>query len=274
MSFGDTRDVGLMRTRTTREGANGFFRGTLPRSLHVEQVLRQRLQREYPPGSRFPSEPDLTREFGVSRTLVRGVLARLTREGLIRREAKRGTFVSARRGRARGPELSDLMERLLDWGPDTVVKVLGTNTTLGALDVKARLRLPAAAPLVVIRRLVLQRGTPVSYTVSFLPYELGSRLTTAELERHPIAALLPSRHATPIRDAVQTIEPVVADVEVAGQLGVPVGSPLLLVERDFLGRRGVPVYHSRAFYRSDRYKFDVALRRHRESTGARRRARG
>lgn len=250
-----------MRTaaRSSREHGNGFFSATLPRSVQVEQILRQRLHRECPPGSRFPSEPDLCREFGVSRTLIRGVLARLTREGLIRREARRGTFVAARSGRPRAPELSDLIERLLDWGPRTIVKVLGLDTTLGAPDVKARLGLPETAPLVVVRRLVLQQGTPVNYTVSFLPYPLGARLTTEELERHPIASLLPSRYATPIRRAVQTIEPVVADVEVAAPLGVAVGAPLLLVERDFFGSRGRPVYHSRAFYRGDRYKFTVAL---------------
>jgi GntR family transcriptional regulator len=110
--------------------------------------------------------------------------------------------------------------------------------------------------------------------VSFLPYVLGSRLAQADLERQPLAALLPARYGTPIRRAEQTVEPVVADVEVAEQLGVPVGAPPLLVERDFFGQRGVPVYHSRTFYRGDRYTFTVALRLRGEPARGPRRGRG
>lgn len=238
----------------------GLLSGQLPRSLQVEQILRQRLQRDYQPGSRFSSEPELCQEFGVSRTLIRGVLARLAREGLVQRKAKRGTFVRAGGSRTHSPQLSDLIEHLLSFRRNTRVKVLEVRNTLGEPALRARLRLHPAEPLVVIRRVVHLDGAPLAYMVSFLPQAVGRRLTGEALDRQPIASLLPRRLGVAIRRAVQTVEPVAADLEVARRLGVPIGAPVLLVERDFLGRGDTPVYHSCAFYRGDRYKFSVTLR--------------
>jgi GntR family transcriptional regulator len=103
-------------------------------------------------------------------------------------------------------------------------------------------------------------GGPLAYMVSFLPHAVGNRLAGEALDRQPIASLLPRRLGVAIWRAVQTVEPVAADLEVARHLGVPIGAPVLLVERDFLGRGDTPVYHSCAFYRGDRYKFSVTLR--------------
>ncbi|MCL2714819.1 MAG: FCD domain-containing protein [Alphaproteobacteria bacterium] len=47
----------------------------------------------YPPGARLPTERHLAEQFGVTRTVARGVLAQLEAENRIRRHVGRGTFV-------------------------------------------------------------------------------------------------------------------------------------------------------------------------------------
>jgi len=47
----------------------------------------------YPPGARLPTERHLAEQFGVTRTVARGVLAELEAENQIRRHVGRGTFV-------------------------------------------------------------------------------------------------------------------------------------------------------------------------------------
>jgi GntR family transcriptional regulator len=228
-------------------------------SAQVEQILRQRL-REYPPGSRFSSELELCREFRVSRTLIRPILARFVKEGLLERKARLRTTVALPRRAARGPHLLDLIDGLHAYRPECVVKVIDITSGWASHYVKERLKLPSEAPITVVRRLVMVDGTPVTYMNSFLPSAVGEQLTKAELERQPLAHLLPRRLGIAIRKAMQTIEPVVADLEVARRLAVPVGAPLLLVERDFLGRGQTIVFHTRVFCRGDRYKFATTLR--------------
>jgi GntR family transcriptional regulator len=63
----------------------------------VEEILRQRIQNAtYLPGSRIPSESELSDELGVSRATVRTVLAKLAVNGLIIRKQGDGTYVNAR----------------------------------------------------------------------------------------------------------------------------------------------------------------------------------
>jgi DNA-binding transcriptional regulator YhcF (GntR family) len=86
----------------------------LPKSVTIEQILRQRILGECRPDEAFSPEPKLSKEFRVKRTLIRGVLGNLAREGLISREARHGAFVLTRLGEKPQPEVSDLIERLLD----------------------------------------------------------------------------------------------------------------------------------------------------------------
>jgi hypothetical protein len=79
--------------------------------------------------------------------------------------------------------------------------------------VKTRLGLAEREPLVFIRRLVFLEGVPLTYILSFLPYALGDRVTLPELERRPLSAFLARRYRLPIRRAVQTIQPAIADVD-------------------------------------------------------------
>jgi GntR family transcriptional regulator len=63
----------------------------------VEEILRKRIQNAtYLPGSRIPSESELSDELGVSRATVRTVLAKLAVNGLILRKQGDGTYVNAR----------------------------------------------------------------------------------------------------------------------------------------------------------------------------------
>ena len=250
---------------TTRPAAS------VSRLAELEPLLRQRIAQHFRPGDRFSSEPQLAAEFGVSRTLVRRVLAKLVGDGLIRREAKRGTFVKAQPTQWT-PRLSDLIERLFRYDRGTSAKALEIATMLGEPGVKERLRLGDRAPLVLVRRVVLSDGAPIAYLRTYLPYELGARLTVPDIEREPISALVAKRFRVPVRRAVQTIQPAIADMDVVRHLELPVGSPVLLVERDWLTAIGRPVFFTRAYYRGDQYKYTVTL--HLDRHASRRRATG
>jgi DNA-binding LacI/PurR family transcriptional regulator len=67
----------------------------VPLYLQVRDALRSEiLEGEYQDGDRFHGEADLVQKFGVARGTVRQALDLLEREGFLRRERGRGTFVS------------------------------------------------------------------------------------------------------------------------------------------------------------------------------------
>ena len=69
--------------------------GKIPLSLQIHARLQQRiLQGEWAYGAMLSSENELCAEYGVSRGTIRLTLAELEKEGLIRRERGRGTFIA------------------------------------------------------------------------------------------------------------------------------------------------------------------------------------
>ena len=83
------------------------------------------------------------------------------------------------------------------------------------MDLKARLGLAAADPLVVVKRLICYYDDPLTYLVSLVPYEIARNLTADDIEKTSITTLLGRRENIPIGRAAQTIELAVADIEVA-----------------------------------------------------------
>ena len=79
----------------------------LPLYLQLRMSLEQRiLNGEWGYGAMLPAEHELCAEYGVSRGTLRQALAELEREGFVRREQGRGTFVTKAVQREPGSGLS------------------------------------------------------------------------------------------------------------------------------------------------------------------------
>ncbi|MEL7315904.1 MAG: GntR family transcriptional regulator, partial [Cyanobacteria bacterium J06559_3] len=71
--------------------------GAAKQPLHIvisEQLKAQIESGEYEPGERLPSEFDLGKRFGVSRTTIRRAIANLIQQGLVTTQQGKGIFVS------------------------------------------------------------------------------------------------------------------------------------------------------------------------------------
>src|SRR4030042_5299179 len=79
----------------------------------VGHIIRSKIQSgEWKVGNRIPSERSLTEAFNVSRSTVRQGIENLVKEGVLRREQGRGTFVAPpkfKQGALRLLESSDLI---------------------------------------------------------------------------------------------------------------------------------------------------------------------
>ncbi|MBI3160892.1 MAG: GntR family transcriptional regulator [Chloroflexi bacterium] len=124
-----------------------------------------------PAGQRLLSEPELSKQLGVSRATLREAMRMFETQGLIRRRQGSGTYVV---GKVRALESGlEVLESL-----ETMAKRLGLEVSLSDLRIEsmpaddeaaATLNVPVDTPLTRVRRVVRTDGRPVAYLVDVLP---------------------------------------------------------------------------------------------------------
>jgi len=233
----------------------------LPLYQQIHHLLRHRIAiGEYPPGSKIPSEHELCRELAVSRVTVREALRELVRTDMLIKVHGKGAFVSA----DTPPRLQtvkyagfleDLQERVLK----LTVTDVEMETVPATADISEALELERGSDIVRIRRLRHIDDEPFSFTVNYLPVDIGARIRAKELYSVPLLKILQSDLRIPIVRAHETIEAVPADPEVAHRLGISVLYPVMHMRRVMFTSGNRPFEVVETFYRADKYHYSVTL---------------
>jgi GntR family transcriptional regulator len=230
----------------------------------VAETLRRRILADMEseslgPGARLGSERELSERYGVSRGTLRTVLAGLEDVGLIHRFAGRagGTFVGITRVDHDLTRAVGLPEHLQKHGYVAGTRVLGTvieradTKTIQALDLREN------DLVVIVRRLRLANGTPISLDLAHFPADRFPRLLDHSLSGS-IYELLEKEFDVTVADAEEYVEVVHATDDEAALLSVEEGAPLVAITRTGFDSAGVPIEYSHDLFRSDRVR--IALR--------------
>src|SRR5215212_2843083 len=120
-------------------------------------------------GDRLPSEADLVSDFRVSRTTARRALDELRRQGLVRREPGRGTFLVSPRLRSNLAYLHSFTEEIERWGYTPGARLVSQEKRAADEDVAARLEIGVGEKVLFVRRLRLADERPIFVCDSHLP---------------------------------------------------------------------------------------------------------
>jgi GntR family transcriptional regulator len=240
----------------------------------VYLVLREQLQEgRFAQG--LPGELALTQQFGVGRVTVRRALEQLAREGLIVREAGRGTRpvarTAARDGGAAGSgddggtahpvsRLTGLLENIVQASRSTTVKVLEWRQIEASDSLAEALQIEPGEAVRKAARCRSAPEGPVSYITTYMPEAMVKGFGRRELALKPILQLL-QESGVELGRARQTVSARAAHAQVAKALEVPVGTALLSVRRLVMDADDRPVQLLHGLYRPDRYEYQMELSR-------------
>jgi GntR family transcriptional regulator len=213
----------------------------------------------YRPGDRLPTEEDLVATHGVSRVTVRRALQSLEQQGLILRRAGAGTFVSDKAPILHMPTpIQTYLEQVAERRKLSrhVVKEFGW--TGAAADVAGSLQVPEGAPVLRVVRLRTKGALPLVHTTLFLPEALGARYVREDFRRKALSELLAEAGETYSRIDMVTRARLAAP-GIAEMLDVPVGSPLVDVQRIGYGHNGVAVEYQQLLGPPDRFETHVTI---------------
>lgn len=219
----------------------------------AQELERRIIDGHYVPDERMPTEPALAAEFAVSRTTIRGAVTHLQARGLVSREQGRGTFVRSTGLVSVNMVLEtnlSVTEVIRDSGRTPGTTGLSVKRELAPAAVLAALRLPADSHCVVVRRTRTADDVPATDSTDYL-LEAPGLPDDAASYGASLYDLLERTHELPISSGTAKIEALPAESATARRLGVPDGTPILVLSQVHELVGGTPVMYSIVSLRSD-----------------------
>ena len=205
-------------------------------------------------GDRLPSEADLVAEFGVSRTTARRALDELRRQGLVRREPGRGTFLASPRLRSNLAYLHSFSEEIERWGYTPGVRLVSQEEGTADEEVAAWLGVEVGEKVMHVRRLRLADERPIFVCDSYLPIGRFPALRDADYGTVSLSRLLEERIGRRIEHARQWIGAATAAPDVADLLETAPGVPVLKIRRITCVTGDEPAEAVEAYFHPERYQ--------------------
>lgn len=234
--------------------------------LQVAKALKARiLNGQIAPGDKLKSEPELAAEFNVSRSTVREALGYLETQGMLIRRHGVGSFVIRQQdaivtGLERMESFTDTIRRSGHRAED---KVLHVVEVVLADDVALAMGLPPGSPGYEVKSLRTSDGVPVILTADFLSAALVQDIGVLQARKkyESLLEFLEVEMGIRADHALLHLSAVPASGEVATILEVAAGFPLVYLTGLVRDRSGRPIYYSRNFFRSDKYRFALIRRK-------------
>lgn len=219
-------------------------------------MIKSLVEGEWGPGDAIPSEAELAVRFNVSQGTVRKAIDEMAAENMLVRRQGKGTFVSTHNDPRN-------FYRFLRLAPDPGQPKISHSEPLSctwgtaSAEAAAVLQLKEGDPVVRIERILRFGEQPVVFDEIFLVGELVPGLCMERLlawERS-LYSLFETDYGIRMIRAEERLRAVAADERAAGPLGVPVGHPLLLVERKALTYGDKPVEWRRGMYCTEHHYY-------------------
>lgn len=232
-----------------------------PLYWQVEHDIRRRIESGvWQPGDRLPSEQELGDLYGASRITIRQALGKIASDGLVSREAGRGTFVRDSK-QTQGVRLTaSFTEEMMQLGFDITTRVLQQATERASAATATALGVPEGSLVHRVDRLRLTEGQPLAIQRCFLPADRFPDLEKADLTSSLYRYLRETYGVVPT-GANEVIHVCAASEDAQGTelFGVDSHHPCFLMVRVSSDETG-PVDFSRSIVRGDRYQIHLRLR--------------
>lgn len=239
--------------------------GRTPLADRLRDVLMAEItSSQMPPGTKLPTEGQLSQRFGVSRATVRDAVRALVEAGYVVRRRGSGSYVTERRRMPHGLDSTlSYLAMIESAGFRAGMHVLEAAFEPCAADDDA-LQLRRGDTVLVVERVRTADEQPVIYSHDRIPARLlRTDLGLRELDPSLFALLKSCGHEAD--HATATLRAVASTDRVAKMLGIRKGKPLLYIEEIDYDREGTPVMYSREWHVSE--AFDVRINRTARTSG-------
>ncbi len=212
----------------------------------------------YPRGSMLPTEAELCKQFGVSRTTVREAMRALIEKGLVARKPGVGTWV---RSTYADPRFVHSLESIADvfqygWQSDKPVMLSRCNIDATAPEMALLNCEPGQQwTRFEYMRSLAGKGTPMLHTTGYVSPLFPAAVDQIPLSVEPVYSHIERLYGEEVAALEQRISAVSIAAREAKLLKVKVGSSGLYVVRHFFGSRDRLLMVTQSTYPAARFSY-------------------
>lgn len=204
----------------------------VPKYVTVRDNLRQRAK-AMSEGERLPAEPELCKQYNVSRITLRHAISDIIQEGLLVREQGRGTFRTSATTETGREVISDhirgFYRQQLELGNIVRTEVLD-NREVQNKEIALRLGLGAQEPLQRLERLRFVGSNLNQHVVTYLSARRFEKIAEHDFSSGSLYAFLEEQYAVHLVENEVVVRLVTADEKLAAMFSVNSGDTLLGME--------------------------------------------
>lgn len=224
----------------------------------VADQIRQSVLTGLSPNERLPPETELAARFGVNRHTVRAAIAALEKEGILRAEQGRGTFLNDRKRLSypigRRTRFSSGLENQAQTRSG---KLLSSQTGPAPVRVAAALALPEQSPVIELSTVSAADGVAISAATSWFDAARFSSIASLYAETGSITAslrLLGVEDYTRKSTAIEARHASAGDLDL---LALSPGAIVLLTRAIDIDPEGRPVLYGESRFAADRVELII-----------------
>ena len=210
-------------------------------------------------GDMIPAERALCVQFHISRMTVRQAIDTLKKEGVLYCRRGIGTFIGSPKMHQRLRKLTSFTEDMQQRGLVAGSKTLSLKVEVAPAEVADALGIEKGARVVVLKRLRLANGEPMSLETSFLIYDMIPDFEGCYRDGASLYQTLGERYGLNIVFARQTIACGLCGKQEAKLLKIRENAPVFRICRTGMVYGDKPLEYVWSVYRADRYVFTVEL---------------
>jgi GntR family transcriptional regulator len=204
------------------------------------------------PESKIQSEREFSEDLGVSRMTVRKALTELVNEGLLERKHGSGTYVAKPKITYESVEMVNYIQAMQLRNIAISSQLLEFSEMAASRRLSEILQIEIGAPIYHIVLLRFANRVPVIIERGYFPSAYFPKMEDRNLEKTSTIDLLTTQYGIRLGRISQSVEAVAAADQIAEQLRIGEGIPLLMLSRLIISRdTEKPVVFSQDFLRSD-----------------------
>jgi GntR family transcriptional regulator len=228
--------------------------------VQIYSIIKEKIEKgDWSPGTRIPTEDELCKTHDVSKATVRIAISELDREGYLKRQQGKGTFVTYSMPHFGMDMRTRLTENMFGEGVKVRKEILVKGVKEPPEDVSAYLKSEEDIYYVLCKRVV--EDMPAYLEESFFPLYLFPGIEGEDICQTSFFHLVQEKANRKISRVVQTIEVTELNDDAADILKVNKGSSALLLHRLLIGSNGNPIAYTRLLGSGRTYKIQTEFER-------------